>query len=650
MKIKCYYLLLFLLLSIIYSKFSFAQIYQKNQLIELQFTSTEKYNNPTKDVTLECIITNNIDTLNVYGFWDGDNIFKVRFSLDTIGKWIYKTNCSNQNDFGLNNKSGNITISEYYGNNLLYKKGRIKVSPSKRYLIYDNGDPFFYLGDTAWEITWKSYKEQVLQYISDRKSKGFSVIQVVAFSHQLLYPYGIKNRYNETSFLNNNYMQINPRYFDYLDFIVQTANDSGLVICLVSLWAAMSEVNYNPLYHAQCLSKEESLNLAKYIGARYSGYNIFWIIGGDNTYDTPERKEFWSLFANTIRKGNGNKQLCTCHPSGWSSSFDYFDSTAHWLDFHMYQSSHTAGGDYTWKAALNGYNILPTKPVINGEPNYEDIYNNLWMPGDTTQLITFRIRPIDVRQASYESILSGALVGITYGANGVWQWHTEYLPGSHLPRFTVMDAIKMQGSNNMTIVRKVMEKYKWYSFKPRQELIQNFHSTQNFIPIAENNEYCLIYFPSRTDSIVLSKAHDFLNRYSFWINPINGDSLKRGYHNTNTISPPDTNDWILVVDKNNFDISNIKWFNLDEYIKYSNNFPNPFNSKTKISFVLNKPCYITIKIYDIFGKEVFEFSKQLFDAGLQSVTWEPKNLSSGVYFYELKSDLSKKYGKMLLIK
>ncbi len=643
----------FLLFVLIFlnTKISFSQIYHKNQLIELQFISSVQYDNPVKDVTLECSITNGIDTLVVCGFWDGGNIFKVRFSLNKLGKWSYTTKCSNKDDLGLYNKSGYLTITEYTGDNLLYKKGRIRVSPSKRYLVYDDGDPFFYLGDTAWEITWKSYKEQVLQYISDRKSKGFTVLQVVAFSHQLIYSYGIRNRYNETSFVDNDYMKVNPRYYDYLDFIVKTANDSGLIVCLVPLWAAMSEVNYNPLYPARYLSKEESLNLAKYIGARYSGCFIFWIIGGDNTYDTPEKKNFWSSFANIIRKGNGNVQLCTCHPSGWSSSFDYFDSTAHWLDFHMYQSSHTAGGDYTWIAGIKGFNLSNIKPVLNGEPNYEDIYNNLWLPGDTTQLITFRIRSIDVRQASYESILSGALVGITYGANGVWQWHTEELPGSHIPRFTVMEAIKFPGSNNMTIVRKIMEKYKWFNFIPRQELIMDYKSSENFIPIAENNEYCLIYFPSNTNYVILSENNNFLNTFSFWINPSNGDSLKRGYHNYNiAISPPDTNDWLLVFDKKNYDISNIKWAMLDDNIKYSNNFPNPFNSQTTIRFALHEPCSISIKIYDVLGQEVYDFGKQFLDAGVQSVIWKPQNLSSGLYFYRIESETAQKIGKMIYIK
>lgn len=642
----------FLLFVLIFlnTKISFSQIYHKNQLIELQFISSVQYDNPVKDVTLECSITNGIDTLVVCGFWDGGNIFKVRFSLNKLGKWSYTTKCSNKDDLGLDNKSGNLTITEYTGDNLLYKKGRIKVSPSKRYLVYDDGDPFFYLGDTAWEITWKSYKEQVLQYISDRKRKGYTTIQMVALSHQYLHPYGMRNRYGETTFLNSNYYKINPRYFDYLDFIVKTVNDSGLVIVLCPLWAPQSEVDReldrNDLY----LTKEETLNLAKYISSRYSGFNLVYIIGGDHSYNTIERKKFWTDYANLIKRCSGYQQLCTCHPNGWSASFEFFDNYTTWLDFHMYQSSHILGGDYTWFAAKMGYTKEPPKPVLDGEPLYEDIINNWWDAIDTIVFQVYRMKPIDVRQASYESILSGALVGITYGANGVWQWHTEELPGSHMPRFTVIESLKFHGSDCMTVLRNIMEKYQWYELIPQYDLISEFKSKENFIPVAENQKYGIIYIPKNTEYIKIKLNSDFIYCSYFWLNPDNGTPLPGGCLSTETITPPDSNDWLVIVYKKKYDLINLGWKTINDGSYSSNNYPNPFNSQTTIRFALHEPCSISIKIYDVLGQEVYDFGKQFLDAGLQSVIWKPQNLSSGLYFYRIESETSQKIGKMLYIK
>jgi hypothetical protein len=651
-----YYRFLYFLLLILFILrptfvFTDSKTFHTNEIIELSFTSTNNYTNFVKDVTLQCIFYNKTDTIKVYGFWNGDSTYLVRVSINEEGDWNYKTICSDETNTGLHSQSGTIKVLKYNGSNPLQTKWPIKVSPTGRYLVYNNGDPFFYLGDTAWEMTWKSYSDEVRKYISDRKKKGFNVCQVVAMSHQLMYDYGIENRQGEKFVIDNDFSKLNPRYFDYLDTIVKIANDSGIVVALVPLWAGMSEVNYNNITYRKYFSKEQSLNLAKYIGARYAGSYMIWIVGGDNFYDTPERKSFWSTFGDMLKNATGNRHLLTCHPGGWSSSSDFFDNNTKWLDFHMYQSSHVASGNFTWIAAQKEYKLNPPKPIIDGEANFEDIYNRLNLEGDSTQIETFRIKPVNVRQASYESILSGALVGITYGGNGVWQWNTTELPGGLQPRLTVLEAIKMPGSNNMTVVRTLMEKYQWYSFVPKPEVIKDFLSKENFIPAAENNKIGIIYIPRGTSYIKLIEENNFLDFYSFWINPVTGDSSGNGYYKLNTsITPPDTNDWILIFDKNNYNIKDINWANLDENIKYSNNFPNPFNSQTLIKFALSRAANISMKIYDILGREVFDAGKDFFEAGIQTIKWEPKNNSSGAYFYVIKSDNSTKTGKMILIR
>jgi hypothetical protein len=647
--IKFFLFLLFYLL--IFHQVSISQIFFKNSIIELTFISTKEYENPIKEIIIECTIYNKEDTIKSFGFCYRDSIYKVRLSLSKIGQWNYITKCSDTNNIGLNNKTGSIYIEDYSGNNPLYNKGHIKVSKNKKYLVYDNGDPFFYLGDTAWEITWKSYKEQVLEYISDRKSKGFTVLQIVALSHQYLYSFGVKNRYNDSSFLNNSFDKINPKYFDYLDFIVKTANDSGLIVALVPLWAAESEINTDKNRKSRFLSKEQSLNLAKYLAIRYSGYHLIWIIGGDNSYNTYERRKFWNDFANTIKYYTRNQQLCTNHPMGWSTSFDFFDKSTSWLDFHMYQSSHIAGGDFTWIPAKAGTIIHINKPLLNGEANYEDINNNLWLPGDTSQLKSTRIKPVDIRQASYESILSGAFVGITYGANGIWQWHTEELPGSHLPRYFVDEALHFNGSFSMSILRKIMEKYRWYELQPKYELVLGYESNENYIPVAENSNYGIIYIPKNTKSIKIKKNNNFYNSHYFFINPETGDSLFCNFYDINNIIiPPDSNDWVVIIQKKNYNLENIKWQELNNNIKISNNYPNPFNSQTKLNFALKYPSFIKISIYDILGKKIYDFGENLYNSGINTIIWEPEKISSGIYFIKIQSYDNVKYLKTLYLK
>jgi hypothetical protein len=56
---------------------------------------------------------------------------------------------------------------------------RLKVSENKRFLVREDGSPFFYLGDTAWELFHRLKREEAGRYLEDRARKGFTVIHAV---------------------------------------------------------------------------------------------------------------------------------------------------------------------------------------------------------------------------------------------------------------------------------------------------------------------------------------------------------------------------------------------------------------------------------------------------------------------------------------
>jgi len=524
-------------------------------LHELTLRAQKSYAHPHRDVDVRCTFTGpNGAVYNVAGFWDGDSIWKVRFAPPTAGTWSWQTSASDPSDGGLHNLSGSFVVAEYVGSDPSRRHGWPRVSDNQRYLTYADGTPFFYLGDTAWEIAWKSVIEDARDYLDDRHQKGFTAVQIVPMSHQVFDTFGVVNRYGQTYLLNYDHSMLNPRYFDYLDSIVQMANERGITAVLVPMWAAMNELHFNPVYQRFAFTHDESMLIARYIGARYAGNNVMWIIGGDNVYDTPQRKAFWTEFAHVLDDASGRVHLKTSHPQGWTSSFDYWGSEATWLDFHMYQSSHTAGGDYTWSAGERASMLTPMKPTLNGEAVYEDIYHNLWAPGDTNHVDTRRIVPLDVRQANYESVLAGAIVGITYGGNGVWQWNVPTIWASHLPSHYVREAWQMPGSSQMTVFRQIMERVRWYQLRPRQDLNKAFNNTsENYLPIASTDSDLIVYVPAHTSSFALNLREYGSTIAMRMVNPATGvegstvalaigeigDSL--------TFIPPDTNDWVMII-------------------------------------------------------------------------------------------------------
>ncbi|MCB0054946.1 MAG: DUF4038 domain-containing protein, partial [Caldilinea sp.] len=58
----------------------------------------------------------------------------------------------------------------------------LKISENRRFLVYDDGTPFFYLGDTAWELLHRCTYEETARYLADRAAKGFTVIQTVVLA------------------------------------------------------------------------------------------------------------------------------------------------------------------------------------------------------------------------------------------------------------------------------------------------------------------------------------------------------------------------------------------------------------------------------------------------------------------------------------
>ena len=58
----------------------------------------------------------------------------------------------------------------------------LQVSANNRFLVKANGQPFFYLGDTAWELFHRLNREEADAYLQDRAGKGFTVIQAVVLA------------------------------------------------------------------------------------------------------------------------------------------------------------------------------------------------------------------------------------------------------------------------------------------------------------------------------------------------------------------------------------------------------------------------------------------------------------------------------------
>lgn len=80
------------------------------------------------------------------------------------------------------------------------------------------------------------------------------------------------------------------------------------------------------------------------------------------------------------------------------------------------------------------------------------------------------------------------------------------------------------------------------------------------------------------------------------------------------------------------------------------NFPNPFNPTTTISYLLPKQCVVTLKVYNMLGQEVATLVNQVQEAGYRTATLDGRNLASGVYVYRIQARNFSDIKKMILLK
>ena len=119
-------------------------------------------------------------------------------------------------------------VSKYSKTKGDFLKTRLEISENKRFLQYSDGTPFFYLGDTAWELFHRTNKEEADLYLEDRARKGFTVIQAVALAE--LGGINVPNAYGFLPFENNDPDKplikegADNDYWDYVDYVVKKAN------------------------------------------------------------------------------------------------------------------------------------------------------------------------------------------------------------------------------------------------------------------------------------------------------------------------------------------------------------------------------------------------------------------------------------------
>jgi len=402
-----------------------------------------------------------------------------------------------------------------------WDNGKLKVTENGRYLQHENGAPFFWLGDTGWLLPERLNRDEADFYLSECSKRGYNVVQI-----QTIDKVPSINAYGQSSMPDGfNFKDINKKgvygYWDHMDFIIKSAEKRGIYIGMDCIWGGMVGSGQ--------MSVKEAQAYGKFLGERYKNSpNIIWFIGGDIRGDV--KTDVWEALATSI-KAVDNNHLMTYHPRGRTSSATWFND-AQWLDFNMFQSGHRrygqrkGDGDYTiaenteednWMYVEKSQSLKTLKPIIDGEPSYEDIPQGLHEENEA------RWNDNDVRRYAYWSVFAGSF-GHTYGHNSIMQFYKPGVGGSFFPSRYWYDCLKDPGYNQMKYLKALMLAFPFVERVPDQGVIAGQNGERYDRAIGtRGNDYLLVYnYTARPMQIDLSKISG-AKKNCWWFNPKNGE-------------------------------------------------------------------------------------------------------------------------------
>lgn len=433
----------------------------------------------------------------------------------------------------------------------------LAVSPDGRGFL-QSGEPFLWLGDTAWLLYTAMTQEQVAFYLDDAKAKGFNVVQTFLTADWRTNPYGSngENLFGEAPFLDNDPTRLNPAYFDRVAQAVDAATERGLYVSIA--FGQPGKATQDGLSFGLD-NKEDAYVYARAVGERLReptlNHTLIWVNGQDRNPDRDYGVEVWEALAEGLADGvNGvnnfdgqadySTTLMSYHPDGdyqdhgWSSSTWFQDAA--WLDFNavnvFINYYHLVG-----LVATDVAESLP-KPTVCLEPSYENHNRDNELRTDW-----------HVRFQGYWCILSGA-AGYAYGHDNGFRLAAS----TKAPWPEVLDSA---GRLDMAHLKSVITSRPFGKLVSDQSLVVSAQGVpdegKDYVAAARGDDgsYAFVYSTNgRAFSLDLTKLAG-TRAVAQWFDPRHGayqDAGSFALSSAQTFDPPgepgDGNDWLLVVD------------------------------------------------------------------------------------------------------
>ncbi len=375
----------------------------------------------------------------------------------------------------------------------------LQIHASQRHLATTDGQPFFWLADTAWELLHRLNMNDTELYLRTRADQGFNVIQTVLLAERdgLCTPAAngrLPLHIDEQGVPDPSQSDTDgdDSYWHHVDAVLDLAGSLGLYVALLPTWG--DKFNRVGGIGTEIFEPDNAYHYGKWLAERYGHQpHLIWVLGGDRALETERHRSIIRQMARGINEGSSVKQLMTFHPKGGVSSSRYVQDES-WLDFHMIQSSHSAGVRTNYLLVEHDYALEPVLPTLDAEPCYEDI------PIDFDAANGY-FDEADVRQAAYYAVFSGAC-GHTYGHHSIWSMYEgrEDSLWADMPEgFFIMNwrqALRRPGAEQMRHLRALMETVDFTTAKPTRSALEQPLSGANAPVALSGKSFMFIYCPT----------------------------------------------------------------------------------------------------------------------------------------------------------
>ncbi len=502
---------------------------------EQSFKSSVNYSNALQDATLTGVFISPLgETNRVYGFWDGGKVWRVRFSPDQPGRWIFTTSCSDTANKGLHNHSGEFLCTAAAGQTRFNQHGPVRVARDRRHFEHADTTPFFWMADTVWTGPLVSDPKDWEWYARARASQKFNVAQWAVVPGADLK--------KQPAFTGLDHIAVNPEYFKRLDAKLETLSRAGILSAI----APLSEPGEPDATSA--LPDDQAALLVRYAVARWGANPVAWFIavGDDNQ---PKQIARWKRIGHSVFTSPHLPVIL--YPGPNLGLFDTFRDQD-WVDAWAGQSFNDVTDD-ALKQGFDGpfskeWTKDPARPIICIIPR-----ENAAAPRSSK-----RFTADDVRHSIYWSLFTTAPAGIGYSAEGVADWNTSIEPKDQKARETEFPlwqkSLFLPGAKQLTALANFLSSMEFWRLRPEPSFVANQPGNQvphRFIAASgtESKDLTLVYSPEdRTLEIMLEALPP--SPTVGWFNPRTGENSPAVAvvgARTCQFPTPDPGDWVLVM-------------------------------------------------------------------------------------------------------